>query len=64
MLKNEGQTTIDEEIELKQMKINNPLVYKLIKEGTPPVEEEPGFHGFIALINILVVYIIIRRTKI
>lgn len=63
-VKNEGQTTIDEEIELKQMKINNPLVYKLIKEGTPPVEEEPGFHGFIALISILVVYIIIRRTKI
>jgi hypothetical protein len=68
VVKENGNTVytgiVDEEIELKQIKINTPLVYKIIKEGTPPVEEEPGFHGLIALISILLIYIIIRRTKI
>jgi hypothetical protein len=68
VVKENGNTVytgiVDEEIELKQIKINTPLVYKIIKEGTPPVEEEPGFHGLIAFISILLIYIIIRRTKI
>jgi len=68
VVKENGNTVytgiVDEEIELDQIKINTPMVYKLIKEGTPPVEEEPGFHGLIALISILLIYIIIRRTKI
>jgi hypothetical protein len=68
VVKENGNTVytgiVDEEIELNQVKINTSMVYKLIKEGTPPVEAEPGFHGLIALISILLIYIIIRRTKI